>query len=437
MNDENVCYAKSSPTAALTWITLAFFAGFAGVSAFGPILAKLKETMTMSPLLLGLLASCPALTGSLLRIPFGAMVDRFGGKKPILILLGLAALGVAGITLMFAVAPRPSHIHYPFFLLFGILCGCGIAVFSVGIPSVSYWYPQKKQGRALALYAGLGNLAPGLFAMVLPSMVVAIGFISSYIIWFITLVLLLILVWLFMRDAPYFQYRQMGIQIDPDALLHACGEELIPSGNAMGSIKRAAADWKTWALTFFYFVSFGGFIALTVWLPTYWAELFSTTLVMAGMLTALYSLSASLLRVVGGYVSDALGGEMVVLASFILIAIGAVLMLLTTHSFASAVTGQMILALGMGFANAAVFKLVPKYSPKSVGGAAGVVGGLGAFGGFVIPPVMGLFVKAFGSGGYAWGYSVFVFLALASLIVFTILNRCATKKVEIPPEGRA
>jgi hypothetical protein len=50
---------------------------------------------------------------------------------------------------------------------------------------------------------------------------------------------------------------------------------------------------------------------------------------------------------------------------------------------------------------------------------------------------MGLFVKAFGSEGYAWGYSVFVFLALASLIVFTILNRYATKKVEIPPEGRA
>jgi MFS transporter, NNP family, nitrate/nitrite transporter len=437
MNDENVCYAKSSPAAALTWITLAFFAGFAGVSAFGPILAKLKETMTMSPLLLGLLASCPALTGSLLRIPFGAMVDRFGGKVPILTLLGLAALGVAGITLMFALAPRPNQIHYPFFLFFGTLCGCGIAVFSVGIPSVSYWYPQKKQGRALSLYAGLGNLAPGLFAMVLPSMVVAIGFISSYIIWFIMLVLLMILVWFFMKDAPYFQYHQMGIEIDPDALLHTCGEELIPSGHAMASIKKAAADWRTWALTFFYFVSFGGFIALTVWLPTYWAELFSTTLVTAGMLTALYSLSSSLLRVVGGYVSDALEGETVVLVSFILIAIGAVLMLLTTNSFASAITGQIILALGMGFANAAVFKLVPKYSPKSVGGAAGVVGGLGAFGGFVIPPVMGLFVKTFGPIGYAWGYSVFVFLALVSLVVFTILIRRAPQKIEVPLEGGA
>lgn len=425
MNDKNVCYAKSSPAAALTWITLAFFAGFAGVSAFGPILAKLRETMTMSPLLLGLLASCPALTGSLLRIPFGAMVDRFGGKTPILTLLGLAALGVAGITLMFAIAPSPTPNHYPFFLFFGTLCGCGIAVFSVGIPSVSYWYPQKKQGRALALYAGLGNLAPGLFAMVLPSLVVAIGFIASYVMWFVMLLALLLLVWIFMKDAPYFQYRQMGFDIDPDALLFACGQELIPSGDALASIKQAGADWRTWVLTFFYFVSFGGFIALTVWLPTYWAELFSTSLVAAGFLTALYALSSSLLRVVGGYVSDTVGGEKVVPASFILVAAGAALMMLAGDAFAIALTGQMVLALGMGFANAAVFKLVPKYSPKSVGGAAGVVGGLGAFGGFVIPPLMGLFVKSLGTDGYAWGYSVFMMLALISLVAFTFLNRRA------------
>ena len=432
MNEDTVCYAKSSPAAALTWITLAFFAGFAGVSAYGPILAKLKESMAMGPFWLGLLASCPALTGSLLRIPFGAMVDRYGGKTPILVLLGLAAAGVAGITVMFALAPNPPGAHYPFFLFFGILCGCGIAVFSVGIPSVSYWYPQKRQGSALALYAGLGNLAPGLFAIVLPSMVVALGFIFSYVFWFVMLALLLVLVWRYLEDAPYFQYRQMGIEIDPDALLKACGEELIPSGNAMASIKKAGADWRTWALTFFYFVSFGGFIALTVWLPTYWSELFSTGLVMAGILTALYSLSCSLLRVAGGYVSDSIGGEKVVLASFLLVAVGAILMVTTTTSFATAVTGQMILALGMGFANAAVFKLVPKYSPMSVGGAAGIVGGLGAFGGFVIPPLMGMFVKAYGNPGYARGYIVFFALSLVALMVFIILDRRAPAKVAKP-----
>ena len=428
MNDEKICYAKSSPTAALTWITLAFFAGFAGVSAYGPVIAKLKQSMNLDSMWMALLAACPALTGSLLRIPFGAMVDRIGGKKPILLLLSLAAAGVAGITLMFRIAPSPTAAHYPLFLFFGVLCGCGIAVFSVGIPSVSYWFPQRKQGQALALYAGLGNLAPGLFAMILPGLVVALGFTTSYIFWFGLLIFLLFFFGVYMRDAPYFQYRQLGIEIDPDALLLVCGEELVPSGNALDSLKAAGADWRTWILTFFYFVTFGGFIALTVWLPTYWAELYGTSLVAAGLLTALYSLSSSLLRVVGGYASDGVGGETVVLASFVTVVLGAVLMVLAVDSFGIAVTGQMLLALGMGFANAAVFKLVPKYSPKAVGGAAGIVGGLGAFGGFVIPPLMGLFVRINGTAGYSRGFTVFVALALGALILFAVLKRHAPAK---------
>ena len=427
MSEETVCYAQSSRRAALTWTTLAFFAGFAGVSAFGPIVPKLKETMALDPLLMGLLAACPALTGSLLRIPFGAMVDRMGGKKPILILLSLAVAGITCITLMFSLFRPPQPAHYLVFLLSGILCGCGIAVFSVGIPTVSYWYPQKKQGTALAVYAGLGNMAPGMFAVILPSLVVSLSLTVSYVLWLAMLVILVSVFWFFMVDAPYFQYKKMGIEIDKDALLLACGEELFPSGTALASIKKAGSDWRTWILTAFYFVSFGGFIALTVWFPMYWTEYFGTSLVVAGSLTALYSLSTSLLRVLGGITSDRFGGEKIVFISFIIVTIGAILLIAASQSMAVAVTGEMLLALGMGFANAAVFKLVPKYTPQTVGGAAGIVGGLGAFGGFAIPPVMGLFVKLSGSAGYSSGFAVFLALSLLSLTLFAILNRYALK----------
>jgi len=225
-----------------------------------------------------------------------------------------------------------------------------------------------------------------------------------------------------MQDAPYFQYREMGIDIDPEALLLACGEELLPSGNAMDSIRKAGSDWRTWTLTYFYFVTFGGFIALTVWFPTYWSERFAVGLVQAGLLTALYSLSASLLRVLGGYAADRIGGEKVTLLSFFVIAIGALLMVLSSRSLGVAVTGTLLLALGMGFANAAVFKLVPKYSPAAVGGAAGIVGGLGAFGGFVIPPLMGLFVKLNGNAGYSLGFIVFLSLALLAIGLIILLK---------------
>jgi NNP family nitrate/nitrite transporter-like MFS transporter len=426
MNDA-VCQAKSSPRQALTWTTIAFFGGFAGVSAFGPIVPTLKQTMTLSPLLMGLLAASPALTGSLLRIPFGAMVDRTGGKKPIMVLLSMAILGVAGITLMFSLFPEPQPAHYPFFLLFGILSGCGIATFSVGIPSVSYWYPQRAQGSALAIYAGLGNLAPGLFALILPSMVVWLGFTFSYVLWLAVLVLLVALVYIYMQDAPYFQYQKMGIDIDPEALLLACGEELFPSGKAMDSIRKAGSDWRTWVLTYFYFISFGGFIALTVWFPTYWSELFGIKIVQAGLLTALYSLSSSLLRVLGGYAADRIGGERITLLSFVVVAAGALSMSLSSRSIGGAVVGVLLLALGMGFANAAVFKLVPKYSPAAVGGAAGIVGGLGAFGGFVLPPVMGTFVKFSGPTGYALGFSVFLAMSLLAIGFIALLSRQAPK----------
>ncbi|UCE84264.1 MAG: NarK/NasA family nitrate transporter [Deltaproteobacteria bacterium] len=429
MSEEAVCYAQSSRGAALTWTTLAFFAGFAGVSAFGPIVTKLKQSMALSPLLMGLLAASPALTGSLLRIPFGAMVDRMGGKRPILILLGLAVAGITAITVLFSVFSPPQPSHYPLFLLAGILCGCGIAVFSVGIPTVSYWYPQKKQGTALAIYAGLGNMAPGMFAMALPLLVVSLGFAISYVLWLGMLLCLLVVFSLYMKDAPYFQYKEMGIEIDADALFIACGEELIPSGTVAESLKKAGSSWRTWILTAFYFVTFGGFIALTVWFPTYWREYFGVSLVMAGSLTALYSLSASILRVFGGFTADRIGGEKTVFLSFVVVTIGAITMMLASGSLALAVTGEMLLALGMGFANAGVFKLVPKYTPETVGGSAGIVGGLGAFGGFVIPPVMGLFVKVSGVEGYSQGFAVFLGLSLLSIVLFAILNRYAPKSV--------
>lgn len=426
MNDtENVCQARSTRSAALAWSSLAFFGGFAGVSAFGPIISQLKEGLALSPLLMGLLAASPALSGSLLRIPFGAMVDHMGGKKPILILLCMAAAGIAGITLMFRLFPEPSPHHYPLFLFFGVLCGSGIATFSVGVPAVSYWYPQRRQGSALSIYAGLGNLAPGLFALLLPFLVITLGFSRAYMLWFAAIMVLVVLLFAFMRDAPYFQYREMGIEIDPDALLLVCGQELVPSGTIRQSLEKAASDYRTWVLTLLYFISFGGFIALTVWFPTYWTEHFGLGMVAAGGLTALYSIATSLLRVAGGFAADRWGGERVTMAAFGVVAAGALLVLLAGTLMGLAVAGAMVLALGMGFANAAVFKLVPKYMPAAVGGAAGIVGGLGAFGGFVIPLAMGLFVKWGGPAGYPGGFSVFVVFGLLAMALVTFLNRKA------------
>jgi NNP family nitrate/nitrite transporter-like MFS transporter len=184
-------------------------------------------------------------------------------------------------------------------------------------------------------------------------------------------------------------------------------------------------------LVWIYFTTFGGFIALTAWLPTYWKQFFELSAVTAGLLTALYSILASVIRIGGGMLSDQLreGGEnTAILALFIMMA-GALLMTSATQ-YELAIPGVVLLAFGMGVCNAAVFKLVPQEVPQAVGGAAGWVGGLGALGGFVIPPVLGFAVSDLGKRGYAIGFIVFIFLALFSLSMAWILKY--TREVPIP-----
>jgi NNP family nitrate/nitrite transporter-like MFS transporter len=87
-----------------------------------------------------------------------------------------------------------------------------------------------------------------------------------------------------------------------------------------------------------------------------------------------------------------------------------------------AIPGIVLMAFGMGVSNAGVFKIVPQAVPRAVGGAAGWVGGLGALGGFVIPPVLAFAVADLGQRGYAIGFILFVFLALFSLTMAWILK---------------
>jgi len=180
--------------------------------------------------------------------------------------------------------------------------------------------------------------------------------------------------------------------------------------------------WKTWALVILYFASFGGFIALTAWFPTYWQSFFGISVVTAGMLTALYSLLTSVIRVLGGSLADRISGENTALLGLFIMGIGAVIMTLSRGQGLS-VVGALLMAAGMGVNNAAVFKLVPQEVPEAVGGAAGWVGGLGAFGGFVIPPMMGAFVRAQGNPGYAIGFVTFIGLAVISLALAYVLKR--------------
>lgn len=420
---------KGTPARGLLGTTLGFFFGFAAVSLYGPTAIKFKEAMDLNPALMGLLVAIPALSGSLLRIPFGAWVDITGGRKPFLILLGLSVVGLGGVTLLLNVA-YPAHMHglYSLILLLGMLSGCGIATFSVGIGQTSYWYPVKKQGMALGTYAGLGNLAPGLFSLILPLYLQSFGFISAYFAWFLFLLAGTILYFFFGTNSYYFQFRKAG-KSEPESVTEArkLGQELFPSCNVRESLILSAKAKNTWKLVALYFTTFGGFIALTAWFPIYWSQFYSFSPVKAGAFTAVFSLLASLFRVMGGYFSDRVGGEKASMLSIVLVLIAS-FTLVFAQTAGICISAVMLLACGMGVNNAAVFKLVPRYVPKAIGGAAGWIGGIGAFGGFVIPPLMGEIVKIYNKNGYSRGFAVFTLLAIFNMvIIYGLLKRAKSQ----------
>jgi NNP family nitrate/nitrite transporter-like MFS transporter len=426
MSDLASPVVKGTPRLGLIGATLGFFVGFGAVALFGPTAVRFREAMELSPMAVALLVAMPALSGSLLRIPFSAWVDTTGGRKPFLVLLVVSAIGMAGVWLV--VATRyPDNLTpslYPLLLLLGLLCGCGIATFSVGISQVSYWFPQQRQGTALAIYAGVGNLAPGIFSLLMPIAITTLGLAGAYMAWLIFLVAGIALYAVIGRNAWYFQLRQAGTAPeDAQRKARALGQELFPAGTTIDTLKISARAWQTWGLVAIYFTTFGGFVALTAWLPTYWSSAFGVTVMTAGLLTAMYSLLASSVRIAGGVMADHLregGYNTSILAVFILLA-GALLMS-TAREFELAIPGVILLAVGMGICNAAVFKIVPQVVPQAIGGAAGWIGGVGALGGFLIPPAMAFAVSDLGPRGYSIGFVVFVFLALMSLMVAWVLK---------------
>ena len=417
---------KGTPAQGLFGATLGFFIGFAAVALFGPTAQRFQQAMNLSPVAVGFLIAMPALSGSLLRIPFSAWVDISGGRKPFLTLLSLSVVGMAGLAgvVGFFYPNRMTPGMYPVLLILALLCGCGIATFSVGAGQTAYWFPQRKQGVALAIFGGVGNLAPGIFSFLIPIALGTLGRSGSYMVWVALLATGLVLYFMMGRNSPYFQLLEQGsAPEEARRLARAHGQELFPSGNLKESLLVSARIWKTWALVAIYFTTFGGFVALTAWLPTYWTGFFGLGAMAAGFLTALFSILTCVLRVIGGVLSDRLleGGENTTILALLIMMVGAIVMV-DAHEYELAIPGIVLLAFGMGVSNAGVFKIVPQAVPQAVGGAVGWVGGLGAFGGFVIPPVLAFAVKDLGKRGYAIGFIIFVFLALFSLSMAWVLK---------------
>jgi NNP family nitrate/nitrite transporter-like MFS transporter len=274
-------------------------------------------------------------------------------------------------------------------ILCGLFLGISLASFSVGVGFVSGWYPPTKQGTALGIY-GAGNIGQSLAAYGSPVLAAALSPAWGF--------------WAFAAlTAGWLIFYALGARNAPrTSAPKTFRDSLRPLGRGM-----------SWVLSLFYFLTFGGFVAMAICLPMLLTDLFKLTPADAGFRTAGFVVLATLMRPIGGTLADRVGGTVILLGTFIATAIFGIFMacpLMSTFT-----VGALGMATAIGLGNGAVFKLVPQFFPKTVGSVTGLVGAAGGLGGFFPPLALGV-IKEY-TGAYTMGFVLLAGFSLICLLV--------------------
>jgi NNP family nitrate/nitrite transporter-like MFS transporter len=313
-----------------------------------------------------LLVAIPILTGSLLRVPVGLLTDHFGGR---IVFSGLLAATAVPTYLV-------SRAHsYGVLVALAFFVGIAGTSFSAGIAWVAAWYPHSRQGFALGTF-GAGNVGASITKLAAPTLVtlVAAGGVAGGVVpggWrlvpFVYALALLALAAVTWFASPTPDHRPAR-------------------GRSMEELLRPLRILRVWRFGLYYIVVFGAYVALALWLPKYYVDVYGLDLRTAGLLTSLFIFPASLLRPVGGYLSDRIGARPVMYTAFIVmsIALGVLNTSMGIRPFTALV---VVVGAMMGIGKASVFKYIADYFPVDVGVVGGVVGAVGGLGGFVLPLV--------------------------------------------------
>jgi MFS transporter, NNP family, nitrate/nitrite transporter len=292
----------------------------------------------------------------------GMLTDRFGGRAMFTVLMVLAAMASWLV---------PATGNYRTLLAAAFFLGLAGSSFAIGAAFVSRWTSPARQGTALGIY-GLGTLGQSLAVFGGP---VVAGWLDWQSVFRGTSILLLIWAAVFVLFA-----RNVAQAARP------------PSVSAMiGVLRRAPTAWLLGA---FYFLTFGGFVAFSIYLPTLLRAQFSLHPADAGFRAAGFVVLAALMRPVGGWLADRIGGAQVL--SWVFGGIAVFAWLLAWPAMVPFTVGALACATLMGLGNGAVFKLVPEHFPKETGTVTGLVGALGGLGGFFPPLLLGAFRDTLG-----------------------------------------
>jgi NNP family nitrate/nitrite transporter-like MFS transporter len=377
--------------------TLGFALNFWAWALLSPLAVSFTTALELSSFQQALLVAVPVVVGSLGRIPVGALTDRFGGRMmfPIVSLVTVVPVLYLGLW---------GHSSLAALLFGGFFLGIAGTAFAVGVPFVSAWFPPERRGFAIGVFgAGMGGTA--ISALTTVKLVDAHTTSTPFVITAVALTAYGVLAVLVLRDAP-------------DRAVH--------TGSLVRKMRQALVLPITWQAATLYAIGFGGYVAFSVYLPTYLKNAYALTPADASDRMAGFVVVAVLMRPVGGWLSDRVRPGSVLMVAFAVVALDALVQSSTPDLAPLGTVVFLTMAAALGAATGATFALVAQRAPAAqVGAVTGIVGAAGGLGGFVPPLVMG---SIFGhSGDYRTGL-----LALSVMAVLVLLLATRTRRTPDP-----
>lgn len=357
----------------------------------GAMAPFISEAFNLSPAQKGFMISVPIMSGALMRFPLGILAQYIGRKNAAMVEMSMILLAMC---YGYFVVETYSDV-----LAMGVLLGIAGASFGVALSLGSGWFPAKYKGLAMGI-AGAGNSGTVLAVLFAPPLAMKYGWQAVYGIGALTMLLPLLVMFIFAKEPPDREHHSLK------------------------DLLKCLVEKDGWMFNAIYIITFGGFIGLSNFLPTFFHDQFGVTKIQAGQLTMLAALMGSGIRIVGGYVSDRWGG----INSLTLVFAAVIILMLTLSSAPSLVVTTLLFMLTfafLGMGNGSLFQLVPLRWPTTTAVAGSMIGEIGALGGGFLPNAMGLSKQY--TGTFAFGFIAFAALAIGIFIVMRIVQRHWTK----------
>jgi NNP family nitrate/nitrite transporter-like MFS transporter len=384
--------ASRRPALMLGLATLGFALNFWAWALLSPLGTHFKEKLDLTSFHQALLVAVPVIVGSLGRIPVGALTDRYGGRIMFPIISFATIVPILFIGYL-------GYRSYAAMLVGGFFLGLGGTAFAVGVPFVNAWFPPHRRGMAIGIFgAGMGGTA--ISALTTVKLVKHYDIHAPFLITAIVLAVYGAVAAVVLRDAP---------------------DRVHPTESFTRRLASAMKLRVTWQLAALYAVAFGGYVAFSVYLPTYLKTGYSLTQDDAANRMAGFVLLAVIARPIGGWLSDRIDPTRVLAAAFGVVVLGALVQAATPTLKPTGTIAFLAMAAALGTGSGGVFALLARRAPAHmVGSVTGVVGAAGGLGGFVPPLVMGAVYSNYKD--YAGGLIALAVVA-AGCAAFTALWR--------------